>query len=161
MTIREFALIHRLRVNDKKLARRYRLSWAEDVVPGRYGELADFAERGEADFGLRLLAVPRRAVMTGALRNRIRAALAGGLRLKHRADSEAIFYFDPLNPAEASLAIRLVGANRKRQGRKLAPEQKAALAARLATARAFRSQRKAPTEAFLGEKHCVAGPVRA
>jgi hypothetical protein len=129
MTMKEFAEKYRVRANDKKLAKRYRLSWAEDVVPGRYGEIAEFNDFGETDFRLRLLAVPRTAVMTGALLNRRREALAGGLRLKHKADAESIFYFDPANESEAALALRLVGARRKRQGRPASPRAIAALAA--------------------------------
>jgi len=116
-TMKEFAERNRLRVNDKKLAEKCRLAWApgDPVVPGRYGEIAEFNDFGESEFRLRLLAVPRSAVMTKALLSRRRAALQGGLRLKWKGDAESIFYFDPNNQAEAELAIKLVGARTKRR----------------------------------------------
>ncbi len=57
--------------------------------------------------------------MAGALKNRYRAALAGGLVCKHKADAESIFYFDPANAAHAALTVKLIGARRKRQPRTL------------------------------------------
>ena len=133
VTMKQFADRYRVRMNDKKLAERYHLSWAEDVIPGRYGEIAEFNDFGEDVFRLRLLAVPRDADMNGALMNRRRAAEAGGLRLKWKGDAESIFYFDPLNKAEAELAIDLVGAHRLG---KTSPEQAQILASRLIAARA-------------------------
>ena len=135
LSIREFSECHRLRINDKKLAERYRLSWAEDVIPGRYGEIADMDDPGL--FRLRLLAVPRSAVMSKALLARRRRALDAGLVLKWKADAESIFYFDPANQAQADLVIELVGA-RHRKVVNLTPDQKQALADRLATARALK-----------------------
>jgi len=102
----QFVENDRLRSNDRKLAQRYRLSWAEVVVPGRYGEIADM---GDTDaLRLRLLAVPRSAGMNKALIRRRRAAVAGGMLLKWKADSESILLFDPEDTWQAELAIRLV-----------------------------------------------------
>jgi hypothetical protein len=126
----EFVEKYRLRPNDKKLAQRYRLSWAEAVVPGKYGEIADM---GDTDaLRLRLLAVPRSAVMNGALLRRRREALAGGMLLKVKASSESILLFDPKDAWQAELAIRLVGARRRRR---LSPEQRAALTEQLRNVR--------------------------
>ena len=127
-TVREFAERYRLRVNDKRLAQRYRLSWSEDVVPGKYGELAEV----NGSFRVRFLAVPRGAKMTGALRNRARRALAAGLECKHKSDDESIFYFDPESPEQVALVIRLVGATYKRR---VSPEQAEAARIRFAALR--------------------------
>jgi hypothetical protein len=85
---------------------------AEDIIPGKYGELAEMNDGGL--LRLRLLAVPRSAIMTGSLRNRQRLAEAGGLKLKWLGDSESIWIFDPAYPAQAALAIKLVRPKRKR-----------------------------------------------
>jgi hypothetical protein len=133
LNIQEFAKQYRLRLNDKKLAERYRLSWAEDVVPGPYGEIADMGDRGL--LRLRLLAVPRSAVMSKALLARRRRALEAGFAIKWKGDAETILYFDPSNQAQAALAIELVGA-RRRKVINLTPDKRQALADRLAVARA-------------------------
>jgi hypothetical protein len=99
-------------------------------VPGRYGELAEL----NGKFRVRFLAVPRSAVMTGALRSRHRQALAAGLRCLWKGDSESRFEFDPNNEAQTALVIRLVGARIKRKGPPVTQET----LARLATARATR-----------------------
>jgi len=133
LSIKDFAQQYRLRLNDKKLATRYRLSWSEDVVPGRFGEIADMSDPGL--FRLRLLAVPRSAVMSKALLARRRRALEAGFAIKRKGDAETILYFDPSNQAQAALAIELVGA-RRRKVINLTPEKRQALAGRLAVARA-------------------------
>ena len=135
MSIKEFAAQHRLRINDKKIAERHRLSWAEDVVPGRYGEIADMDDAGL--FRLRLLAVPRSAVVSKALLARRRRALGAGLVLKWQGEAESIFYFDPADQAQVDLVIELIGA-RRRKLVNLTPEKRQALADRLAVARAAR-----------------------
>ena len=138
MDINAFAEKYRVRLDDKRFAAKFRLSWSERVVPGRFGEITDgvYGERDTGAFNLKFIAVPRTAVMTGALRNRYRAALDAGLTLKHKyGDAESTFYFDPANGTEARLAIRLVGARVKRQGKPATPEMRA----RLAVARALRN----------------------
>ncbi len=110
MEFKEFAAVNRLRV---------KWNGAGHLVPGRFGELADMGDGGR--FRLRLLAVPRGRQMSKALLNRRRMALAGGLELKHSADAESIFYFDPTDTMQVELVIRLVGAKRRRQ---LSPEQR-------------------------------------
>lgn len=137
-SIKAFAEQHRLHLNRP-------IGWpskrhndkVEDLVFGKYGELADMSDEGL--FRLRLLAVPRAKVMNKALLNRKRQALAGGLVLKWQGDAESIFYFNPANAAQASLAIRLVGA-KVRRTRVMTPEQKQVLADRLAK---FRAAKKA------------------
>lgn len=114
-------------------AYRLRARWtgAEHVVPGKFGEIAVF-ESDEGLLRLRLLAAQRTRHMPKALLTRRRAALAGGLTLKWQGDSESIFWFDPTIPHQAELAIRLVGAKRKRQ---VSPEQRDRLTRQLAEAR--------------------------
>lgn len=134
MTLREFAEQNRLHLNDRKIARKYRLSWADDVIPGTHGELVDMGDDGLACqlFRIRLLAVPRNASMSKALLTRRRRALEAGLQLKWKADAESIFYFDPSDLAQAALAIELVGARRKKT---VSAEQRARLAEQLKRAR--------------------------
>ena len=119
--MKEFAEENRLRLID---------TGAEKVVPGKYGELADMGDDGL--LRLRLLAVPRAANMDRTLRARRAKALAGGMTCKWKGDAESILYFDPANEAQVRLAVKLVGAKRRRV---LNENQRQALAARLAVAR--------------------------
>jgi hypothetical protein len=128
MDIREFAAANRLKVKNNGV---------EDLILGKYGEIARMND-SDGSLRLRLLAVPRSANMTGALRSRRRLAEAGGLRLKWRGDSESIWYFDPANEAEVKLAIKLVAPKRKRVVI-LNDGQRQALRDRLAAARAKRA----------------------
>jgi hypothetical protein len=126
MHLKEFAAANRLKTKN---------TGAEDVIPGKYGELAEMNDGGL--LRLRLLAVPRSAIMTGSLRNRRRLAETGGLKLKWRGDSESIWIFDPTDPKQAALAIRLVRPKRKRVVN-LTDEQRQVLRDRLESARAKR-----------------------
>lgn len=133
MNVKEFGERYRVRVNDRKFARKYRIDYNEDKVFGRFGEIVNDPSYGA--FAVKFIAVPRGAVMTGALRNRFRAALAAGLRLKRKhGDAESTFHFDPANEQEARIAIKLVGAKRLRTTI-LTPERLVALTARLAAIR--------------------------
>ena len=135
MNIKEFAEKYRVRLNDKKHERKYRISTSEDTVHGRYSEIVDDKTFGSV-FAVRFIAAPRSAVMTGALRNRYRAALAGGLTLKRKhGDDEMTFHFNPTNAEQTRLALkRLVGA-RHRRTVSLTDEQRQAIADRLRNAR--------------------------
>jgi hypothetical protein len=134
MDIKEFTEKYRVRLNDKKHERKYRISTSEDTVHGRYGEIVDDKTFGSV-FAVRLIAVPRSAVMTGALRNRYRAALAGGLKLKRKhGDDESTFHFDPANAEQARLALKLVGA-RNRRSVSLTDAQRQVIGDRLKNAR--------------------------
>lgn len=76
--------------------------------------------------------------MNGALRNRYRVAMAGGLTLKQKyGDAESTFHFDPANEQQAALAVKLVGASRRVVN--MTPERRAALSARLAALRASKT----------------------
>lgn len=134
--IREFAAKYHLRLNDRKHKHRHRAT--EDTIQGKFGEIVSDASFGQV-LAVKFVAVPRSASMNGALRNRYRKALEGGLRLKQKyGDAESTFHFDPENEQKANLAIRLVGAKRRRTVN-LSPEQKQTLADRLARARHARN----------------------
>ena len=109
----------------------------EDLVPGRYGEIAD-GERGL--LVLRLLATPRNALMNAALNGRKKQAAEGGLKPIAVSPNiyESVWGFDPQNDVECRLAIRLVTPKRRRTV-VLDDAQRVALGARLAVARANRA----------------------
>jgi hypothetical protein len=123
MYLKEFAAANRLKT---------KYTGAEDIIPGKYGELAEMNDGGL--LRLRFLAVPRSAIMTGSIRNRRRLAEAGGLKLKWRCDAESIWIFDPADSAQAALAIKLVHPKRKRIVN-LTEEQRQVLRDRLQLAR--------------------------
>lgn len=125
----QFATENRLRLVD---------TGAERVVPGKYGQIADMGDDGF--LRLRLLAVPRGANVDRTLRARRAQALAGGLTWRWKGDTESILTFDPANEAQVQLAVKLVGAKRKRT---MSVEQRQAGAARLAAARSSRLPRAA------------------
>jgi hypothetical protein len=141
MTIQEFAYTkYHVRINDKKLCKKYRIrQHTQPVIYGRYGEIDEDKTYGEV-FVARFLAVPRDANMTGALRNRYKLALAAGLKLKWKGDSESSFHFDPTNEAQARLVLRLLGVP-KRRTLTLTQEQRQAMADRLARGRKARGLR--------------------
>jgi hypothetical protein len=123
---KEFAEKHRLRLKSNGV---------ENLIFGKFGELADMGDAGR--FRMRLLAVPRAADMDRTLRSRRKAALAAGLELKWKGEAESIFYFNPADAAHVRTVVKLVGA-KVRRTRILTPEQKQALTDRLATARALK-----------------------
>ncbi len=122
MNIQEFAEANRLRTKN---------NGAEVLIHGKAGEIADMGDSGQ--FRMRLLAVPRSRNMDTLLRSRRRQALVAGLELKWQGDAESIFYFDPSDPAQTDLVIRLLGIKRKRQ---VSESQRLAATERLAAYRA-------------------------
>jgi hypothetical protein len=113
----------------QKARTQYGLRTSEATIHGRFGEIVADASFGDG-FAVKFLAVPRSAVNTGALRNRYRAALAGGLRLKRRyGGDESTFHFEPANSEEARLALKLVGARMRRKVIAPSPAQLVARAA--------------------------------
>lgn len=141
--VSQFVEKYRLRLNDRKHERKYRITTSEDTIHGRYGEIVGGESFG-AVLAVKFIAVPRNANMNGALLGRYRKALAAGLRLKAKyGDAESTFHFDPTNEAESALAIQLVGA-RHRRTVNLTPEQKQALTARLTAARTARNALNSP-----------------
>ena len=145
MDIKEFAEAYRLRVKNNGV---------EGLIHGKYGELADMRDAGR--FRLRLLAVPRAADMDRKLRSRRKAALAAGLEMRSQGEAESIFFFNPTDPTQVQLVVKLVGAKVRRR-RVLTPEQRQALADRLEVARA---RKAAPTMAVLGENSHTEAPIQ-
>ena len=131
-----FAKENRLRLQWNGAKQPGREDAVERLVLGSYGELADMGDCDPDRFRLRLLAVPRAKRMNKALLARRRAAIEGGLELKWKADAESIFYFRPDRAEQVELAIRLVGAKRRRV---MSETQWQAAADRLAKAREQRA----------------------
>jgi hypothetical protein len=129
----------------KKFAEKYRVKMTrgrestEDLVLGKYGEIAD--AYGDGKLRLRLLTVPRDGDMNKALNIRKADAKAGGLKPVHVSEHvyESIWSFDPANAEHSQLAIKLVGPKRRRRVN-LTEEQRAAAKARLAAGRQIRAQ---------------------
>jgi hypothetical protein len=116
---------------------------AEPVVEGKCGVLMNLLPNEQARFKgqrlvLSLLAVPRNADMNKKLNNRAKDAEAAGMKLKSKSGYETSWYFDPTNAQAARAAIKAVGARRKRSIN-MTEEQKQALCARLALARAVKA----------------------
>lgn len=100
---------------------------ATDVVPSVVGEHIPHIARARTTSQVYAAGVGEDCVVNNKL------------RLKHKyGDAESTFHFDPENEQKANLAIRLVGAKRRRTVN-LSPEQKQALADRLARARDARN----------------------
>lgn len=131
MTLEEWSEQYRVKMTRGKQG-------TENTVLGKYGEIA---EGDGGTFHLRLLAVPRDRAMNGALHSRKKQAAAGGLRPVHITEHvyESVWGFKPDNPEHSRLAVELVTPKRRRTVT-LTPEQRTALAARLAAARQNRAQ---------------------
>ena len=152
MDLREFAEKNRVRLNDRKHERKFRITTSEDTIHGRYGEIVADPTYGDDVLAVKFIAVPRSVNMDKKLRNRYRAALAGGLRLKRKyGDAESTYHFDPTNAQDESLALKLVGA-KKRRTRLLTDEQRRLIGERLQAGRGVPSRMPA-----LREKHCTGG----
>ena len=137
MDIKEFAEKYRLKVNDRKLALKSRLSHAEDIVLGRFGEIAEIEET----FRVRFLVMPRDAAITGVLRSRHRRALAAGLACKCRSGRESVFTFDPEDSAQVAIVLKLAGVRVRRRAAKPSDAQ-------LAVRQAFADRRKDALQAL-------------
>lgn len=147
MTIEQFAETYRVRLTGPT-AKPWSLKGDVQidscaVVEGRCGyigvllpnEAARFAARNEARLVLLLLAVPRNANMDRTLTHRGKMAQQAGMTLKVRSGAESEWYFDPTDPNQAAVAIRLVGAKHRRTVN-LTPEQRSAIGQRLKRYRA-------------------------
>ena len=97
----------------------------EQVIPGKLGHVY---EHDSAMFGL--MFIPDKARLWKYARRKLEAA---GFAIWQDGDEEGSALFDPTIPAQARLALKVVGAKRKRS---LTPEQRAAKVAILETARA-------------------------
>lgn len=136
MTLLEWSEKYRVKVTRGKQG-------TEDLVLGKFGEIAD--DYGDRALRLRLLAVSRDRDMNKALNLRKRQAAAGGLHPIHVTEHvyESVWSFKPDNPEHSRLVVELVSPKRRRQARELSDSERAALAARLAVARASRAGQQA------------------
>jgi hypothetical protein len=112
MNIEQFATTMRVKVR--------RHEDGELIIPGKLGHVY---QHDEATFGLVLEAPPHDTRLDNTLRARRRTALREGFEIHQEGDIEAILLFDSNNAKQARLAVRLVGAKRKRRpgGKPLTP----------------------------------------
>jgi len=121
-TLRSFAERYRVKIKN---------TGTELIAPGKFGEIAD--DYGDGHLRMRLLAVPRNSGKRNrALNARAQEAQAAGMQAHQRAEYESIWLFRPDNAAHCELAIRLIAPRRKRY---VSPEQREAMARRLAATR--------------------------
>ncbi len=126
MDIQEFAIKYRLRFK--------RAGDGELIVPAKLGHLYSHdPDRGI--FGLVLEAPADDSSLDNTLRARKRKAEKEGFGIHQEGDFEAVLLFDASDSKKARMAIRLVGAKRKRS---LTPEQRAAKTAILEKIRVAR-----------------------
>ena len=123
MKIHDFAERYRLRVK--------RAEDGEPVIPGKLGHLYSH-DPARGIFGLVLEAPADDSSLDNTLRARKRKAEREGFEVHQEGDFEAVLLFDASDARKARLAIRLVGAKRKRS---LTPEQRSAKVAILERAR--------------------------
>jgi hypothetical protein len=117
--IEDFAAKYRLKVK--------RAEDGEPVIPGKFGYV--YQHDSET---LGLLFMPDRPRLWPRARRKLEAA---GLIIWQDGDLEGSALFDPANTVQARLALKVVGAKRKRT---LTPEQRAAKTAILERVRAAR-----------------------
>ena len=116
MKIHDFAERYRLRVK--------RAEDGNPVIPGKFGHLYH-----HDDSTLGLLFMPNRRRLWSHAKRKLEAA---DFTIWQDGDHEGSALFDPTNRAQARLALRVVGAKRKRS---LTPEQRSAKVAILERAR--------------------------
>ena len=106
MKLEDFAAKYRLRFK--------RAEGGELIVPAKLGHLYSHdPERGI--FGLVLEAPADDSSLDNTLRARKRKAEKEGFEIHQEGDFEAVLLFDANDPKKVRLAIRLVGAKRKRR----------------------------------------------
>jgi hypothetical protein len=129
MTIHEFAIKYRLKVRQNR-------DDGTDIIPGRPG-FSHIYEYSDDELGVMFVSY---ATVHGSPRPRLwnahsRKALAAGMTLRQNGDGEGAFSFDPANPVQAKLAIRIAGVKRKRR---MTEEQRVKTAELLVAARQHR-----------------------
>ncbi len=148
MNLMDFASNYKLHVK--------RNSCSEPVILGKLGHLYEHAP---GRFGLALEAAASDTRLDNTLRARKRKALGEGFQIHQQGDAESILLFDPTDSKQARLAIRLVGAKRKRQPGKPSAAQIQARA--LFSARAGRGGPNLGEESHLFRpEHVQEGPAR-
>lgn len=118
MNIYQFASEYRARV--------CRDESSDPILPGKHGDIFEGFENGL--LGVCFITPATNPPRTGYWRKRKAAAISAGMVLRQEGDAEGVFSFDPTNPAQASLALKLAGVKRRRE---LSPDRRAAAIARL------------------------------
>src|SRR5256885_8679442 len=98
-------------------AHRYRQKLSRDKchdprIAGRFGHISPLSDTSDSPFGIVLES--GQGVTERQLAARIRRATELGFQLRQAGDWEAIFSFDPSNPALCKAALKLIGAKRRR-----------------------------------------------
>jgi len=106
MTIQEFLTLHQLRIAQDECD--------EEIIPGKLGQIFD---HDSGRLGLVLEDACSGVSRARLLLSHRRLALKAGFKLIQEGACESTLLFDPNNPEQARLAIRLVGARRKRSVR--------------------------------------------
>jgi hypothetical protein len=109
MTISEFAMKHCLKVVTD--------SCGALIVPSQLGKDANISDYSdEQNDGLAMCWITDGKNARTGLWNRTKVkCLAAGMRLHREGDAEGIFVFNPADPVQARLAIKMVKARAKRQ----------------------------------------------
>lgn len=102
--IAQFSERHRLRLK--------RDCCGECIVPGKFGHLY---EHNAALMGLSLEDGPRGKSRARCLLKRKRQAIDAGFRLHQTGEAESILLFEVRNAAQELMAVKLVGARRRRR----------------------------------------------
>ena len=127
------------------LAERYRLKThyddcGEKIISGRYGQIYDFCDGAR----LGVMYMPDPPVSPRTWNNRRRSMQAAGFTIKNDGDTEGEALFNPNDPAQVKLAMRVAGIrptqNRVSEAQKaMYATTKAARLAGLAKARVVRA----------------------
>jgi hypothetical protein len=102
MNIDAFAALHHLKT---------RKAGQEQIIPGRLGQVFDY---GAGMFGIFLEDSSGGPSRARTLLSRRKAAQKVGFRLIQEAECESVLLFNPADGVQAKIAVRLVGARKKR-----------------------------------------------
>jgi len=102
VNIDEFAAFYHLKT---------RKAGQEQIIPGKLGQLFDY---GMGMFGIFLEDSSSGPSRGRTLLSRRKAALKAGFRLVQEAECESVLLFNPADGVQAKIAVRLVGARKKR-----------------------------------------------
>jgi hypothetical protein len=116
MDIARFASRHRLKVTKDK-------SDDTTVIVGKAGQIYEYSD---TLLGVLFITPAKKAPRTRVWNSLSAQCIAAGMTPRQQGDAEGALTFDPANPEQVMLAIKVAGAKRKRQ---LTPEQQAAKAA--------------------------------
>jgi hypothetical protein len=90
---------------------RYRTRIDEDgtkIIPGKVGHLFEYDEES---FGVMIMPNPPRRQFWGFAKAKL---IAGGFKVVQDGDGEGVATFDPTDPKQVKLAVRVAGVKRRR-----------------------------------------------